>query len=137
MDKTKELVVTVRLPAGDVVKIEELKSSGDRRAISEQEFAELAAHGEEESLIAALEEAYAAGAADAGESDAPDETNVRILWDAAARMRLRSTVRRLVLARALTRMAAADSETPKPKTTPRPTPAKKGAAHARGSHTEH
>ena len=135
MDKTKELVVTVRLPAGDVIKVEELKS-GDRRAISEQEFAELAAHGEEESLIAALEEAYAAGAADAGESEEPDEPNVRILWDAAARMRLRSTVRRLVLARALTRMAA-DSETPKTKTTPRPTPAKKGAAHARGSHTEH
>ena len=133
MDKVKELVVTMRVPGGEVVKVAELKSSGQRRELTEQEFADLAANGEEESLVAALEEAYAAGAEDVGgESTA----GMRILWDAAARQRLRTTVRRLVLGRALARMAAA----PEPKTAKpaqRTSPARKGAANARGSHAEH
>jgi hypothetical protein len=134
MDKVKELIVTLR--AGDVVKIAELKSSGDRRELSEQEFAELAAPGEEESLVAALEEAYAAGAEDADGEGADNEAGVRILWDAGARLKLRSTVRRLVLGRALTRMASAP-EPAKGKTANRTPPARKGAGHARGTHTEH
>lgn len=134
MDKVKELVVTVSLPAGDVVKIAELKSGGQRRELSEQEFAELAAHGEEEGLAAALEEAYAAGAEDANEGEEA-EAGRRILWDAAARLRLRGTVRRLVLARALTRMAAAPAQKPKP--AQRTSTPRKGAANARGSHAEH
>ena len=133
MDKVKELVVTVRVAGGEVVKVAELKSSGQRRELTEQEFAELAANGEEESLVAALEEAYAAGAEDVGgESTA----GMRILWDAAARQRLRTTVRRLVLGRALARMAAS----PEPKAAKpaqRTSPARKGAANARGSHAEH
>jgi hypothetical protein len=131
MDKLKELVVAVRLPDGDVMEVAELDSSGKRRALSEREFAELLAHGEEETLVAALEEAYAAGAEDAADEDA----EVSILWDAAARQRLRGTVRRLVLGRALQRMAAA-SESQDAKTTPRRSPAKKGTSHARGS-TQH
>ena len=133
MDKVRELVVTMSVPGGEVVKVAELKSSGQRRELTEQEFADLAANGEEESLVAALEEAYAAGAEDVGgESTA----GMRILWDAAARQRLRTTVRRLVLGRALARMAAA----PEPKTAKpaqRTSPARKGAANARGSHAEH
>ena len=137
MDKVKELVVTVRLSDGDVVKIAELKSSGERKELSEQEFADLAAHGEEESLVAALEEAYAAGAEDANDGDAEHEAgSVRILWDAAARLRLRCTVRRLVLGRALVRMAGA-TEPKKTRATKRSPPARKGAANARPSHTEH
>jgi hypothetical protein len=134
MDKVRELVVTVSLPAGDVVKIAELKSGGQRRELSEQEFAELAAHGEEEGLVTALEEAYAAGAEDPRDGE-DAEAGRRILWDAAARLRVRSTVRRLVLARALTRMAAAAPQ--KPKTVQRTSTARKGAANARGSHAEH
>jgi hypothetical protein len=132
MDKVKELVVTLRASDGDVVTVAELKSSGERRALSDQEFAELAAPGEEESLIAALEEAYAAGAEDA--SDGDETRNVRILWDAAARQRVRSTVRRLLLARALMRMTAAP-EPQETKSAKRSPSAKKGTAHAR--HTEH
>jgi hypothetical protein len=135
MDKVKELVVTVSLPAGDIVKIAELKSGGQRRELSAQEFAELAAHGEEEGLAAALEEAYSAGAEDANEGQEP-EAGRRILWDAAARSRLRGTVRRLVLARALTRMAAAPAQQ-KPKPAQRTSTPRKGAANARGSHAEH
>jgi len=139
MDKVKELVVTLRLPGGDVVKVDELQSSGERREITEQEFAELAAHGDEESLVAALEEAYAAGAEDASDrdDDVDAAAGVRILWDAAARLRLRSTVRRLVLGRALRRMAAAAEQPPEAKTALRKSTAKKGAGHARGSHAEH
>jgi hypothetical protein len=133
MDKVRELVVTMSVPGGEVVKVAELKASGQRRELTEQEFADLAANGEEESLVAALEEAYAAGAEDVGgESTA----GMRILWDAAARQRLRTTVRRLVLGRALARMAAA----PEPKTAKpaqRTSPARKGAANARGNHAEH
>ena len=133
MDKVRELVVTVRVPGGEVVKVAELKSSGQQRELTEQEFAELAANGEEESLIAALEEAYAAGAEDVGAENA---AGLRILWDAAARQRLRTTVRRLVLGRALARMAAAPkSQIAKP--AQRTSPARKGAANARGSHAEH
>ena len=133
MDKVKELVVTVRVAGGEIVKVAELKASGARRELTEQEFAELAAHGEEESIIAALEEAYAAGAEDVG---GENEDGLRILWDAAARQRLRTTVRRLVLGRALARMAAAQ-EPPAAKPAHRTSPARKGAANARGSHAEH
>jgi uncharacterized protein with von Willebrand factor type A (vWA) domain len=135
MDKVRELVVTVRTPGGEVVKVAELKSSGQRRELSEQEFADLAAHGEEEGLVAALEEAYAAGAEDSNDGEGA-EASLSILWDAAARLRVRSTVRRLVLARALTRMAAAAPQQ-KPKTAQRTSTARKGAANARGSHAEH
>jgi hypothetical protein len=134
MDKVKELVVTVRVAGGEIVKIAALKASGERRELTEQEFADLAANGEEESLVAALEEAYAAGAEDS--SDASGAEGVRILWDAAARQRLRSSVRRLVLGRALARMAA----TPAPRTAKsaqRTSPTRKGSANARGSHAEH
>ena len=137
MDKVIELVVTLRLPAGDVVKVAELKSSGERRELTEQEFAELAAHGEEESIVAALEEAYGAGAEDATDSDeAETAAGVRILWNAAARQRLRVTVRRLVLGRALQRMAA-EPEQREAKTETRRSAGKKGAGHARGSHAQH
>lgn len=133
MDKVRELVVTVSTPGGEIVKIAELKSSGARRELTEQEFAELAANGEEESLVAALEEAYAAGAEDVGAENA---AGLRILWDASARQRLRTTVRRLVLGRALARMAA-ETQPPTAKPAQRTSPARKGAANARGSHAEH
>ena len=55
MEKVKELVVTLRASTGDVVKVAELKASGERRDLAEQEFADLIARGEEESLVAALE----------------------------------------------------------------------------------
>src|SRR5688572_8144433 len=136
MDKVKELVVTLRVPSGDVVRVDELQSSGERRELSEQEFAELVARGEEESLVAALEEAYAAGAEDASD-EAETAADVRILWDAAARLRLRNTVRQLVLARALRRMAAAPEQPAEAKTALRRATTKKGAGHARGSHAGH
>jgi hypothetical protein len=137
MDKVKELVVTLGLAGGDVVHVAELKASGARRDLSAEEFAELLAQGEEETLAAALEEAYAAGAEDAAGDDAKPAAGVRILWDAAARQQLRGTIRRLVLARALQRMAAAPAQRVETKTASRKSPAKKGTGHGRGSHTEH
>lgn len=141
MDKVKELVVTLRVPAGDIVKVAELKASGERRDLTEQELAELVAKGEDESLVAALEEAYAAGAEDSNDGeDADGADGVRILWDAAARLRLRGTVRQLVLARALRRMATASEEQQEQqeaKIALRKSTTKKGAGHARGNHTEH
>ena len=44
MDKDRELVVTVSTRGGEIVKIGELKPSGARRDLTEQEFADLVAY---------------------------------------------------------------------------------------------
>jgi hypothetical protein len=104
--ETKELVLTLSIPGGEVVKVEMLDKSGQRSALSEEEFADLA--GEDEEDISP-EEAYAAGIADASEEEefeldaaggADEEAFERfILREMIARQLLRRGVRRFILRR--------------------------------------
>jgi len=113
-EETEQLVVTVSPSKGEILLVERMEKSGQRREISAEEFATLAGEDEAEDLGAALEEAYAAGIVDAlGEEDAEEEDESEedaenalrqvILGRAAGRLLLRRTVRRLILRRALRR----------------------------------
>jgi hypothetical protein len=111
LDDVKELVVTLDVANKKIVKVEEVEASGTRHPIADEDFAELVGEDEQETLVAALEEAYAAGAEDALEDEtAEDEGDGEarrrtILWEAAARQNLRRSVRRLILGRALQRIS--------------------------------
>ena len=118
--ETKQLVVTLSVPKGDVVKVETLGKSGQRHEVSEEEFAQLAGEDEMEDLGGVLEEAYVAGINDAihdalgeeeeedeeeeGENDQEEEV-VRefVLRRAAGRQLVRRGVRQLILRRVLRR----------------------------------
>jgi hypothetical protein len=114
--KVRQLVVTLSVPNDEVIKVEQIDASGERREITEQEFAELA--GEDEAYLgAALEEAYEAGVRDAIEEEYGDGCSrqgagpqLLVLQDAA--------VRRLILHRALQRLAAANKPERKDSTPP-------------------
>jgi hypothetical protein len=62
--KFKQLVVTLTVSGGEIEKIEELVSSGKRRAYSEAEFAALAGDDSLQDACEALEAAYMAGVQD-------------------------------------------------------------------------
>jgi hypothetical protein len=103
---TTELVLTLSVPDGEVVKVETLDKSGQRHELSEEEFAELAGEDEEE---ISPEEAYAVGIADAAEDelgldeeeggDEEEEIERFILREMVARQLLRRGVRRFILHR--------------------------------------
>jgi hypothetical protein len=107
--ETTEIVLTLAAPNGEVIKIEALEKSGQRRTLSDEEFADLA--GEDAiDLGAALEHAYATGIADAlqdelGEDGEEVEEILRrfIFKIAAGRRLLRRGAHKLVLRRALQR----------------------------------
>lgn len=121
---TRELVLTLSIPDGEVVKAEMLDKSGQRRELSEEEFADLAGEDEEE---ISPEEAYAAGIADASEEDelelddegGMDEEALErfILREMVARQLLRRGVRRLILRRLRKRKMSRRQERPVGKTT--------------------
>lgn len=103
---TTELVLTLSVPDGEVVKVEMLDKSGQRSKLSEEALADLA--GEDEEVISP-EEAYAAGIADASKEDefeldeqgGLDEEALErfILREMIARQLLRRGVRRFLLHR--------------------------------------
>lgn len=110
----KEVVLTLSMPKGNVVKIEKVEKLGHRQALSDEELAMFVGEDEMDDLGSVLEEAYAAGIADAlgekpaedtredeleeGESD--DEAFGDFMLRLLARHRLvRRGVRRLVLRR--------------------------------------
>lgn len=103
---TKELVLTLSIPDGEVVKVEMLDKSGQRRQLPEEELADLAGEDEEE---ISPEEAYAAGIADASEEDefdldeqgSADEDALErfVLREMIVRQLLRRGVRRFILRR--------------------------------------
>jgi hypothetical protein len=133
LDDVRELVVTLSVAQKKIVKVEAVEPSGARHALADQDFAELVGEDEEETLVAALEEAYAAGAEDALEDDDEPaaegdgvEHHRTIMWEAAARQDLRRSVRRLILSRALRRISAPPSESPAQN-------ARKGASNAKRS----
>jgi hypothetical protein len=110
--ETKEIVLTLAASNGDVVKVEALEKSGQRRTLTDEEFADLA--GEDATdLGVALEHAYATGITDAlqdelGEDDEDVEEILRrfILKIAAGRQVLRRGAHKLILRRALHRQRA-------------------------------
>ena len=107
--EAKEIVLTLASSSGEVIKIETLEKSGQRRALSDEEFADLA--GEDAvDLGTALEHAYATGIADAlqdelGEDEEDEEDVLRrfIFKIAAGRQLLRRGAHKLILRRALHR----------------------------------
>jgi hypothetical protein len=102
---TKELVLTLSIPDGEVLKVETLEKSGQRHELSEEEFAALA--GEDDAEDVSPEEAYAAGitdGSDAGfeldeEGDDEEEIERSILREMVTRQLLRRGVRRFILRR--------------------------------------
>ena len=137
-DVVRELIVTLGVANKDIVKVEEVEPSGKRHVLADNDFADLIGEDEEETLVAALEEAYAAGAEDALENDETPAEGERagarriILWDAAARQNLRRSVRRLILSRALRQVSSAPKHEKQPSQR-----ATKGASNAkRSSHQQ-
>jgi len=101
---TKELVLTMSVPDGEVVKVEMLDKSGQRKELTEEEFAALA--GEDDGEEISPEEAYAAGIADSSEDEFEleengDEEEIErfVLREMVARQLLRRGVRRFILRR--------------------------------------
>ena len=108
----RKLLLTVG--NGDVFKIEKIGKSGQRREVSEAEFAELGGDGAAE-LATALKHAYTLGFADAlkdelrageaGKQEDDEEATIRrfVVRRAAGLRRLRDRARKLILGRALSR----------------------------------
>jgi hypothetical protein len=101
---TRELVLTLSIPEGEVVKVETLDKSGQRHELSEEEFAALA--GEDDAEDISPEEAYAAGITDSSgggfeleEDDDEEEIERSVLRDMVTRQLLRRGVRRFILRR--------------------------------------
>jgi hypothetical protein len=107
--ETKEIVLTLTAPNGDVVKIEALEKSGQRRELNDDEFSALAGNDAID-LGDAVEQAYATGIADALQDDEDDENEDEaeilrrfILKVAAGRQLLRRGAHKLIVRRALHR----------------------------------
>ena len=107
--ETKEIVLTLTAPNGDVVKIEALEKSGQRRELNDDEFSQLAGNDAVD-LGDAVEQAYATGIADALQDDEEegneDEAEILrrfILRVAAGRQLLRRGAHKLIVRRALHR----------------------------------
>jgi hypothetical protein len=107
----KEIVLTLAAMNGDVIKIEALEKSGQRRELDDDEFSALAGKDAVD-FAAAVEHAYATGIADGlqddlGEDDADeDEAEILrrfILKVAAGRQLLRRGAQKLIVRRALHR----------------------------------
>ena len=102
-------MLTLAAPNGDVIKIEALEKSGQRRELDDDEFSALAGNDAVD-LAAAVEQAYATGIADGlqddlGEDDEDEAEILRrfILKVAAGRQLLRRGAHKLIVRRALHR----------------------------------
>ena len=107
--ETKEIVLTLTAPNGDVIRIEALEKSGQRRELSDDEFSALAGKDAVD-LGDAIEHAYATGIADALQDDEDEESEDEseilrrfILKVAAGRQVLRRGAHKLIVRRALHR----------------------------------
>src|SRR5262245_15358537 len=108
--ETEQLLVTLSVATGEIVKVEKLDQAGKSHELSEDEYAELAADDDTDELEAALEEAYEAGVADAlGEDDEDgadgEELALRrlVVGRLLVRGMLRRGLRRRLLRRAIRR----------------------------------
>lgn len=108
---TKEIVLTLAAMNGDVIKIEALEKTGQRRELDDDEFSKLAGKDAVD-LAEAVDQAYATGIADAlqddlaeGEEDEDEAEILRrfILKVAAGRQLLRRGAHKLIVRRGLHR----------------------------------
>jgi hypothetical protein len=104
------VVFTLNATKGEILKVERIDKSGQRRELNEEDLAALSGGEEVDELEAGLEEAYGAGILAAlGEEDEDDEdeeeTALRrlVLARLLGRRMVRRGLRRLVLRRALRR----------------------------------
>jgi hypothetical protein len=119
---TTELVLTVAMPTGEIVKVEKLDKSGRRNQISEKEIEALAGGDVLDDLGDVLEEAYVAGISDAIEDDLLEtdgENDEResliqsyIFRRSIGRSQLRRHARQLILRQALLREVAPEKKRP-------------------------
>jgi len=109
---TDQIVLTLSMPNGELVKVEKFPKSGKSHEVTEEEFAALAGTDEFEDLGEVLEETYAAGITDAafddeladdGDFDDDEEIDRFILREAAGREFARRGLHRLILRRVLRR----------------------------------
>ena len=107
--RSRQLVITLSASSNDIEKIEELASTGKRRAFSEAEFAKLAGDDDLESVCEALEAAYMAGVQD-GFADGDDDDDLvestheqEGTQESFGEEILRSGIRRIIFRRAIRR----------------------------------
>jgi hypothetical protein len=112
--ETRQVVLTLSVPGGEVIKIEKLDKNGQRQPMPEEEFSALAGDDDAEDLGAVLEGAYSAGISDAlndeiseeeEDSEEDEEELIRrfMLRRAAGRQMLRAGLRKFILRRRLRR----------------------------------
>lgn len=108
------LLITLSGPEGDVVRVETLDKSGEKRELPTDDFATLVGDHDVEDLLPVLEQAYMAGFADANgdvfESDdegagetGQDDLQTAVIRGVASQKMIRRGVRKLILARLLKR----------------------------------
>src|SRR6516162_6453204 len=114
---TEQIIFTMRVPTGEVLKVEKVDVGGNRRDLSQEEFTSLVGKSEEGEIENALDEAFEAGICslldprrEVEESpETIDEVALRrelltLIVGAGARRRLqRRIVQRLILSRAASR----------------------------------
>jgi hypothetical protein len=98
---SEQLLLTVDIPNGNIVKIEKFGKAGKRSKISEEILAALAGDEDDEldDIGAVIEQTYAAGVADALDQELSDEDD----GEFAGQKLIRRGVRKLILRRAFRR----------------------------------
>jgi hypothetical protein len=94
---TEQLLLTLSVATGEIVRVEKLDPAGKRHELSEGEYAQLAVDDGADELDAALEEAYEAGVEDAlGEDgeDEPGDEELALRRLAVGRLLVRGMLRR-------------------------------------------
>jgi hypothetical protein len=92
----KQVLLTLSVATGEIVKIEKLDQAGKRHELSDGEYAELAVDDETEELDAVLEEAYETGVGDAlgADDDGVGEEELALRRLAVGRLLVRGMLRR-------------------------------------------
>jgi hypothetical protein len=115
-DGTEQIIFTMRVPAGEVVRVEKIDVGGNRHQLSKEETAGLVGNNEVSEIEEALDEAFEAGICsllDPSEVEESPETEDEValrrellthIVGAGVRRRLqRRIVQRLILSRAASR----------------------------------
>jgi hypothetical protein len=110
---SKELIITLSVPDGDIVKVEAVDKAGKRQQLLDEDFATLVGDGDVEDLLPVLEQAYVAGFSDANSDvfesgdagDEPDDDDLEqmVARGVASRRLIRRGVRKLLLGRLIKR----------------------------------
>ena len=113
VEDQQQLMVTINVPTGRIVRIEKLDNTGKRQELVEEEWAKLVGEDEVEEIEGALEDAFEAGVAgvlgeeyeeDEAYEDEEEKALRRILIGGLVRRSIRRRIlQRLVLSRLLRR----------------------------------